>query len=1033
MIISGISENRIARYVSNLDGQELIIAASPARADRIATDLSFFSSKPVYVLPDALPEMLSKSFKYDARSKTYSFGKMKILSEILKGGDIIVVAPVLSALQKLPSVNDFEKDIIKLDMTSKISREDLCQKLINMGYVREELCEAPGQFAVRGDIVDIFAIGYEYPIRTEFFDIEIDAIRAFDPYTQRSLKNIDSFEVWPCELAGEDANIWDYMPSNGKIIIDDPNRTKLSIEEGEKEAEEPLGLSLPNADYYFYPLGVSEADEYIETRQAPIYGGHMDIFSKDMREYIKKGYEITIACSNQERLINLRDYLAGENIEGVILRDGTLTSGIDFPAEKKLFLSDNEIFAYSKKRRIRREKGREIKVFTDIKKGDYIVHESHGVGRFAGVQKMTAGGSTKDYLRIEYAGNDVLYVPVDQMSNLQKYVGSDAVTPKLNKLSSQDWSKTKERVKAAIRDMAEDFLKAAAERQAVPGFAFDPDSDWQREFEDRFPYEETPDQLQATEEIKADMQSDRAMDRLLCGDVGYGKTEVAARAIFKCLEQGKQAAILVPTTILASQHYHTFIARFAGYPFNVEMLSRFRTPKQQEEIIKKVNKGEVDLLIGTHRILTDEIKFKDLGLLVIDEEQRFGVEHKEKIKNLKHNVDVLTLSATPIPRTLNMSLTGIRNMSVIAEPPEDRFPVQTYVIEEDDNAITGAIRRELSRGGQVYIVYNRVRGIQALADRIKELVPEASICVGHGQMNETSLEDVMLDFSAGKYQILVATTIIESGLDIPNVNTMIVFDADRFGLAQLYQLRGRVGRTNRIAYAYLCVKKDKQITEIAEKRLRAIKEFTEFGSGFRIAMRDLEIRGAGNVLGVEQSGHMMSVGYELYCKLVDEAVRELKAEQSGEEASPVLSSDTEVNLLLEAYIPEDYIYDEIIRLDMYKSIAQLSSFEDRMEITDELIDRFGDIPEQLDNLIDIAIIHNKASRLGIKGVYLQRGELIFVFDKDNALSPETTFKLLDAYDLRLTIYGGDPPKISLVLKGAPAGEEAINMLDLMVQ
>jgi len=1032
MKISGISENRIARFAGNLEGQEIIIAASPSRADRIATDLSFFSSKKVVVLPDAFPEMLSKSFKYDAKSKTYSFGRMKILSEMIKGDDIIVVAPVISALQKLPSPKAFKQDVIMLDMTSSAAREELISKLVNMGYVREELCEAPGQFAIRGDIFDIFAIGYEYPIRAEFFDTEIDAIRAFDPYTQRSLKNIDSFEVWPCELSGEEANLWDYLSDNGKILIDDPSRVELSIEEGSKESEEPLDLKLPKADYYFYPLGVEDADEYIETRQAPIYGGHMEIFSKDMKDFMRRGYEITIACSTQDRLVNLRDFLSAENIEGIILRDGTLSTGIEYPGEKKLFLTDSEVFPYTKKRRIRREKGREIKVFTDIKKGDYVVHEAHGVGRFAGVQKMSAGGSTKDYLRIEYAGNDVLYVPVDQMTSLQKYVGSEAATPRLNKLSSGEWSKTKERVKAAIKDMADEFLRAAAERQAAPGFAFAQDSEWQREFESRFPYEETDDQLKATEEIKADMQSDRAMDRLLCGDVGYGKTEVAARAIFKCLEQGKQAAMLVPTTVLASQHYHTFLARMAGYPFNIEMLSRFRSAKQQDEIINKINKGEVDLVIGTHRILSSEIEFKDLGLLVIDEEQRFGVEHKEKIKNLKKNVDVLTLSATPIPRTLNMSLTGIRCMSIIAEPPEDRFPVQTYVVEEDDRTIAGAIRRELARGGQVYIVYNRVRGIQTLADRIRELVPEASICVGHGQMGETALEDVMMDFSAGKYQILIATTIIESGLDIPNVNTMIIIDADKFGLAQLYQLRGRVGRTNRIAYAYLCCKKDKQISEVAEKRLRAIKEFTEFGSGFRIAMRDLEIRGAGNVLGVEQSGHMMSVGYELYCKLVDEAVRELKAERDGTEIAPVVSCDTEVNLMLEAFIPEDYIHDEIIRLDMYKSIAGAFSFESRIEIEDELVDRFGDIPDQLENLIDIAMIHNRASKLGVKGVYLQRGDLIFIFDKDNGLSPEKTFKLLDAYDMRLTIYGGTPPKLSLVLKGVPAAQEAINMLELMV-
>ncbi len=1014
MIVSGISENRIARFASQIPGQELIIAASPARADRIATDLSFFASKPVYVLPDALEE----DFKYDAKSKNNTFDRLKVLNAMLEGEDLIVVAPVLSALKTLPNPNEFLKDSLNLKIGTQITRDELVTRLVNMGYAREELCEAPGQFALRGDILDIFAIGYENPVRIEFFDLDVDAIRVFDSYTQRSLKNISEVKVNPADIAGGSTNLWNYLAKDSKILIDDPDRMDEDVE-------------LPNADYYFYPLGHPNVDLKIETRQAPVYGGHMDIFEKDLRDFIKRGYEITIACSTADRLINLKDFLTGAKLEGVILRDGTLVSGTEYPEEKKLFLTDSEIFPYSKKRRIRKEKGREIKNFTDIKKGDYVVHEAHGVGRFVGVQKMTTNGSTKDYLRIEYAGNDVLYVPVDQLNILQKYVGSDAVTPRVNKLSSGDWNKTKERVKAAIRDMAEDFLKAAAERQATLGFRFDSDSSWQREFEERFPYEETDDQLKATEEIKADMQSDSAMDRLLCGDVGYGKTEVAARAIFKCLEQGKQAAILVPTTILANQHYHTFLNRLAGYPFNIEMLSRFRTPKQQDEIVKKVFRGEVDLLIGTHRLLSDDVKFKDLGLLVVDEEQRFGVEHKERIKKLKSNVDVLTLSATPIPRTLHMSLTGIRNMSIIAEPPEDRFPVQTYVVEEEDNLIADAIRRELARGGQVYVVYNRVKGILAVADRLRKLIPESKIAVGHGQMSETALEDVMMDFSEGKYNVLVATTIIESGLDIPNVNTLVVLDADKFGLSQLYQLRGRVGRTNRIAYAYLTYKKDKQLSEIAEKRLRAIKEFTEFGSGFRIAMRDLEIRGAGNVLGVEQSGHMLSVGYELYCKLVDEAVRELKAQQEGVELKPEIETDTEVNLNVSAYIPEEYISDEIIRLDMYKRIASVSSLDEQIEVSSELLDRFGEIPEEVGNLLDIALLHNKASKLGVSKIVLQQGELIFIFENEDALNPEVIEKLLDAYDLRLTIYGGVQPKFSLTLKSAPATEEALNVFELM--
>ncbi len=1013
MIVSGISENRIAKYISDFKGQTLVIAAGPSRAERIANDLSFFASSKVLLLPDSLNE----NFSYEAKSLENTFDRLQVLNAMLKEDDLFVVAPVLTALQKLPQPSGFEKAHIKLDINSRIERDRLIADLAAMSYAREELCEAPGQFAVRGDICDIFAVGSDYPVRIELFDTEIDSMRIFDPYSQRSVKNISEIEIYPAKIEEGSCHIWDYLKTGGIIAVDDPERME--------EAD-----SLPAADYYFYPLNRADADIHIESRQAPVYGGHMDMFASDLRSYINKGYEVTVACSTADRLINIKDFLAGQNIEGVILKDRKLSSGYEFPDEKKLYLSDNEIFPYTKKRRRKKARGREIKAFTDIKKGDYIVHEAHGVGRFAGVQKMTVADSTKDYLRIEYAGNDVLYIPVDQMSSVQKYVGNDTVKPRVNKLAGSDWAKTKERVKAAVRDMAEDFLKAAAKRIETPGFAFDADSSWQREFEDSFPFEETDDQLKAAEEIKADMQKPVAMDRLLCGDVGYGKTEVAARAIFKCLEQGKQAAVLVPTTILANQHYHSFITRMAGYPFNIEMLSRFRTAKQQDEILRKVASGEVDLLIGTHRILSKDISFKDLGLLVIDEEQRFGVEHKDKLKNLKNNVDVLSLSATPIPRTLHMSLTGIRNMSVITEPPEDRYPVQTYVMEEDDAQIAAAIRREVKRGGQVYVVYNRVNGIMKIAERIRELVPEVSLAVGHGRMSETSLEDVIMDFTAGKYQVLLSTTIIENGMDIPNVNTMIILDADKLGLSQLYQLRGRVGRSSRIAYCFLMYHKDKQLSEEAEKRLKAIREFTEFGSGFRIAMRDLEIRGAGNVLGVEQSGHMLAVGYELYCKLIDEAVKELKAEQSGETLEKTYESDTEVNLGSNAYIPEEYISDEIVRLDMYKHIAAIESIEDKIEITDELIDRFGDIPKAVLNLLDISMIHNRASRLGISRIVRQSRSLIFVFEKDS-LKPEAISALADAYDTRIGFFGTDTPRLSLELEDAPAAQEALNVIDLM--
>ncbi|MBQ1215082.1 MAG: transcription-repair coupling factor, partial [Firmicutes bacterium] len=589
-----------------------------------------------------------------------------------------------------------------------------------------------------------------------------------------------------------------------------------------------------------------------------------------------------------------------------------------YPDAKRLILSDGDIFTHTKQKRKRpkHKNAKPIKAFTDIRQGDYVVHENHGIGRFLGVEELVVQGNRKDYLKIKYAGEDMLYVPVEQMDVVQKYVGSDGIVPKINKLSGGDWKKTKEKAQAAIEHMAKELLELTAQRQLQKGYAFSEDSEWQKEFEEMFPYEETADQLRCIAEIKKDMEKDVSMDRLLCGDVGFGKTEVAARAIFKCILDGKQAAVLVPTTILANQHYHTLKARMEHFPCKVEMLCRFRTEAQQDEIISKMRRGEIDVIVGTHRMLSKDVKFKDLGLLVIDEEQRFGVQHKEAIKMLRQNVDVLTLSATPIPRTLHMSLVGIKDMSLIEEPPEERYPVQTYVMEQDDDILREAIRREMDRGGQVFVVYNRVKGIHAIAAKIQKLVPDARICIGHGQMNERSLEDVMLSFVEGEYDVLLAATIIESGIDIPNANTMIVIDADRYGLSQLYQLRGRVGRSNRMAYAYLMYEKQKVLSEVAEKRLRAIREFTEFGAGFHIAMRDLEIRGAGNLLGTAQSGHMMMIGYELYCKLVEDAIRQLSG---NVETMPQI--ETSIELDIPAFLPSFYISDELLKLQMYKKIA----------------------------------------------------------------------------------------------------------------
>ncbi|MBQ2042226.1 MAG: transcription-repair coupling factor [Firmicutes bacterium] len=1106
---TGITDNQLApvaaRLLKTRPGQVLIICPSLTRARRIASDLAFFTDQKVFVLPETDPV----AFRFEAKSRTDLTDMLSALTALAGGEKAVVVAPVLAALRKLAPRDVFLRDVITVKTGERLFREDLAARLVRMGYERSHAAEGFGQFAVRGDIVDIFAPGSDHPVRVEFFDDEVDSIRSYDALTQRSVENLEEFTVFPAELIvrGEEDNrrglkaisaayrglparrdyliecveegvntqylegfagyfyeqpglIFDYLTDPSFVMADDPSRIAEVLDFYEKEQaeiqkqlierQEAVASDLeshPNPEdlakingiksalgtFWCTPFSQQirfakelDALRHIEARQAPVYAGHMDVLETDLKRFVKEGYKVVIACSTPDRLVNLRDFLERAGLDGrVELRDGSLAAGTEFPLERQLFLSEADIFVSSKKARKHRAKGAEIKVFTDIKKGDYVVHEAHGVGRFTGVEKLTVDGSTMDYLKIQYAGADVLYVPVDQLDNLQKYVGSEGIEPKINKLSGTEWQQTKARAKAAIRDMTEEYLKLSAKRQIAKGYEFGPDTTWQREFEDAFPYQETEDQLRCAEEIKKDMQRPVPMDRLLCGDVGYGKTEVAARAIFKCLEEGKQAAVLVPTTILANQHYNTFKERFAAYPFCVEMLSRFRTDKQQKEIAERIATGEVDLVVGTHRILSQDVKFKDLGLLVIDEEQRFGVEHKEAIKKLKENVDVLTLSATPIPRTLHMSLIGIRDMSVIEEPPEDRYPVQTYVMEQDDILIADAIKRELGRGGQVYVVYNRVRGINRVAEHLRELVPEAKITAAHGQMGEKQLEDVMMDFTSGGFDVLVATTIIESGLDIPNVNTLIVLDADRFGLAQLYQLRGRVGRSSRMAYAYLFYKKDKVLTEVAEKRLRAIREFTEFGSGFRVAMRDLELRGAGNILGVEQSGHMLSIGYELYCKLVEEAADEL----SGEVTEAPVRADTQVELGVSAFIPERYIADERTRLAMYKRISTISSDEDRLETEGELLDRFGDLPQEAQNLLDVAYVRNLASSLGIAKLVKQQGKILASFEQKNALSPEVFAALMDELGNSITIYGGVEPRISVsISKGQSAAAAALKFL-----
>ena len=676
---------------------------------------------------------------------------------------------------------------------------------------------------------------------------------------------------------------------------------------------------------------------------------------------------------------------------------GHIAEGYEYPMLKFTVIAESDIFGKAKKKKKRKiYEGRKIQNFSELKPGDYVVHENHGLGIYQGIEKIEVDKITKDYMKIAYAKGGNLYIPATQLDLIQKYASADAKKPKLNRLGSQEWVKTKKRVRGAVKVIAKDLVELYAVRQNQEGYVYGPDTVWQQEFEEMFPFEETEDQMHAIEAVKKDMESKKIMDRLICGDVGYGKTEVAIRAAFKAVQEDKQVVYLVPTTILAQQHYNTFVQRMKEFPVRVDLMCRFRTPSQQKKTIQDLKKGLVDIVIGTHRVLSKDVEFKNLGLLIIDEEQRFGVQHKEKIKKMKENVDVLTLTATPIPRTLHMSLIGIRDMSVLEEAPEERMPIQTYVMEYNDEMVREAIERECARQGQVYYVYNRVEDIADVAGRIQKLVPDVNVAYAHGQMREHELEKIMYDFINGEIDVLVSTTIIETGLDISNVNTMIIHDADRLGLSQLYQLRGRVGRSNRMAYAFLLYRRNKLLKEVAEKRLAAIREFTDLGSGFKIAMRDLEIRGAGNLLGAEQHGHMEAVGYDLYCKMLNEAVKQLKGEMEEEDFT------TTIDLNVDAFIPDSYIPNEYQKLDIYKRIAAIESDEEREDMEEELIDRFGDSPKKVGTLLEVAALKARAHKLYVTTIE-QKGDMYtFTMYEHAKVQPERIPKLIELFRGSLT-------------------------------
>jgi transcription-repair coupling factor (superfamily II helicase) len=764
------------------------------------------------------------------------------------------------------------------------------------------------------------------------------------------------------------------------------------------------------------------------------FHGQMNVMKAEMERWKKTGSQVFIVASGAERIERVRRVLHDYSIPEPILVNGSLQSGFEVPTIHMVVITEGEMFS-NKQRKARKvdkklENAERIKSYQELKVGDYVVHVNHGIGRYTGIGTLEVGGIHKDYLHITYAGGDKLSVPIEQIDLIQKYVGAEEKEPKVYKLGGADWNRVKSKVRASVKDIADDLIRLYAERQATVGYGFSNDSSYQTDFEGMFPYDETHDQLRAIEEIKADMEKSRPMDRLLCGDVGYGKTEVAIRAAFKAAIDGKQVAVLVPTTILAQQHYETFRERFSGYPFNIGVLSRFRSKKEQTETIKGIKKGTVDVVIGTHRLLSQDIIFKDLGLLIVDEEQRFGVSHKEKLKRLKTNVDVLTLTATPIPRTLHMSMLGVRDLSVIETPPENRFPVQTYVVEHNNGLVREAIERELAREGQVYYLFNRVQGITQIADTISMLVPEARVAVAHGQMGEQELERTILDFLDGEFDVLVSTSIIETGVDIPNVNTLIVHDADKMGLSQLYQLRGRVGRSNRIAYAYFTYQRDKILNEVAEKRLQSIKEFTELGSGFKIAMRDLSIRGAGNLLGAEQHGFIASVGFDMYSQMLANEIAARKLEMNGDYKAPEADWSTTIDIQLDAYLPSEYIYDSMQKIEIYKKVANLRSEEEAAELHEELVDRFGDLPQAVHNLLAVARLKIYGARYRIETI-TQKGEdyMIKVHpDQNGRLDGQKLFTLSHGFEGRITLNAGQQIVITVRCKSLTP-EQAIAIVE----
>lgn len=1109
--VAGCSDSQLAHFINGLSNgykQKVIVTFSATKAKELYEDLKGFTDDAV-IYP-------SKDFIFFSADVHGSFilqQRLEFIQKVVEDKPFTVILTADAFMDKILPLDKIKDNYIEISEGSIVEIDALKKKLVQMGYEAVEQIDGPGQFAVRGSIVDIYTLTDEVPYRIDFWDDEVDIIKSFELESQRSIENLESIKIYPAseyalsgsqvaagiekirrelktsvekfrkEFKTEEANrlnvtigelltnaeinpngialdsyvnyfcedtvsLLDYF-DEPVFFIDEPKRVEEQLNAVDAEFRDSMSNRLTKGYVLVGQTDVMwskeniidrindgnkvlfttiaqkikdfKSDEFVEVdaRSISPYNSKFEMLVDDLKKYKKQKYSVLLITGSRTRGQRLAEDLRQFEISAffeedeerqvqpgeVMIIKGRLRKGFMYPMIKFVAISDTDIFGEKKKKKRRKHgySGTNISSFADLNVGDYVVHENHGLGIYKGIEKVEVDHVVKDYIKIEYAGGSSLYILATQLDMIQKYADSEAKPPKLNKLGGQEWNKTKTRVKKAVADIARELVELYAIRQSGEGFQFSSDTEWQKEFEELFPFEETEDQLNAIEEVKKDMESTKIMDRLICGDVGFGKTEIAIRAAFKAIQDNKQVAYLVPTTVLAQQHYKTFKQRFKDFPVRVEMLSRFRTKSGIDQTIRDLKKGYVDIVIGTHRLLSKDVKFKDLGLLIIDEEQRFGVKHKEKIKELKNNIDVITLTATPIPRTLHMSLIGIRDMCVMEEPPQDRMPIQTFVMEYNEEIARDAINRELARGGQVYYVYNRVQDIADIAARVQNLVPEANVAFAHGQMNERQLEEIMYDFVNGDIDVLVSTTIIETGLDISNANTMIIHNAERMGLSQLYQLRGRVGRSNRTAYAFLMYSRNKMLTEVAEKRLGAIRDFTELGSGVKIAMRDLEIRGTGNLLGAAQSGHMEAVGYDLYCKMLNEAIEVLKGQK------PKDDFETKIDLNIDAYVPPAYIKNEALKMDIYKRIAGIENSEEYEDMQDELIDRFGDIPVQVENLLQVALLKAAAHRAYVTEVSGNKDRLKLVMWIDAKIDVERIPILVREYKGRLKFVPGDVP------------------------